>query len=656
MLQSIRDHAQGWLAWIIIIILGLLFAFWGIARLMTGGGSGSASQTIATINGQSITSDQFNITYERLKRQLELESGNNFVINQQVQNKLKQQTLKMLVTNQVLTEAALDAGYRITPDQIDTVLASMPLFQVNGQFSNDRFATILNALMYTESAFLAQLQSDMLLNQLQVGLVATAFALPNEVNNVYRLINQTRDVQYVIIPLSKFSNNVTVNPAMEQAFYKKQQNLFKIPEQVSISYIELSLAQIQAGLKFTDAQLQQYYQSNTDNFSSPAQWQIAHILVKVPVDAHAPQVNQAQAKIVALEKQLKDGANFADVAKKNSDDILSAKQGGELPWFNTGALGDDIQNALTKLKPGEFSKPIKTQYGFEIIKLIAQKPQQVEPFAKVRAQVQTMLAQEKAQELFANQSDQLSDLTYTNSDNLTAAASALHLTINTTPLFSRNGSKTGITSNSKVIAAAFSQSVLTEGNNSDVIQLDPNTQVVIRVQEHKPAAIKPFTEVQSEINAMLKKQEAEKQAQTYGQTLLQKIQQGADIQTLTSSDNLSLEKFAHVGRHDDKLDTLLLETAFDLARPSTANGVTSQEVQLPNGDYAVVMVTGVYDGNSANISADEKTAYQQQIAANYGHLDFELYVRQQMANSKIKIDQSAVQQQMAANAATEGSV
>lgn len=645
MLQGIRERAQGWLAWTIITLVLIAFGFWGVSRFMTDW-SHNTSQYVAKVNNQTITQNDFNVTYERVKRQLQVELGSNFVLNQQTEKKIKQETLKLLVLNALLSQAAFKEGYRITPAQLNTVLTTFPSFQVNGHFSPEKFQEVLNALMYNQDAFFTQLRSDMIQNQLEMGFTSSAFALLSDIDSTYRLLNQTRDIQYLMIPHKMFSNNVTVTPQEEQNYYNSHLSQFKTPEQVSLAYIELSLPAIVAKLQFSDQELKQYYQDNIESFTIPIQWQIAHILVSIPPKATALQLSQAQNKIKDVASKLQNGAGFGELAKAYSDDIVSAKEGGILPWFSGNGLGSDYENIAMKLKTGQITPITKTHYGFELIKLIAVKPKHVLPFEQVHVQVKNMLAQERAQKVFADQADQLSNLTYANGTTLEPAAETLGLPIKTTDLFGREGGKTGILSNPKVVAAAFSQNILSQGYNSDVIQLDPNTQIVLRIAQHRAEHLQPFSVVQSEIAKKLTLTAESQKAMDFANQLLAKLQQGAEPKTLTKADNLQWVSFNNIGRHDTEINPLIINKAFSLQRPTAKNPIQFARTALPNGDYALVLVKKVIDGDVAKLTPTTRAAFKQRLASNYGHADYQLFVKALMEKAKIKFDKKTITAEM----------
>jgi peptidyl-prolyl cis-trans isomerase D len=639
MLQNIRDKSQGVLAWIVVIVIIATFALWGIHSYAT---SSKNPNIAAKVNGMAISISDVNASYERLRQQQHLQLGAEFSLNQAGELQLKKQALQQLIISNVLINSANHAGYRVTTNQVNEALLQIPAFQVNGQFSPDRFHEIVNSILYSQDAFLADMRESMLINQVQGGYVNSAFALPSDVTKAVQLVNQKRDISYVIIPAARFVHDVIVTPSEIQNYYASHQNEFQSPEQVRLEYIEVSLPAIKANLHFDQTKLQQYYENNLQNYTQPASWHVAQILIKVPQNATPDQIKAAMQKAQEVETKLQTGTDFASLAKQYSDDVASADKGGELPWFTAGSLDPAFEKAVASLqKEGDITLPIKTGYGFSIIKLLGEKKPQVLPFAQVTAQVQNALAEDQAEQAFADANDKLSNLTYANPDSLDVAAKTLDLPIQTTDFIDRQGTKEGITANPHVITAAFSSDVLQQNDNSDVIQIDPNNVVVVRVKDHKPAAVLPLSDVQDTIQTELLNKKAQQKAQQLGQQLIQQLQDRQFTpEKLARQYSLPWQVDENVGRYDSRVDAAILTQAFRLAHP-TQSLVSAGGLALTSGDYALIIVNAVHEGVLQNTDTIQKRIFTEEVEKNFGSMDYELYVRRLMKNAKIKLNEDA---------------
>lgn len=633
MLQSIHERIQSWVACIIIAVLILAFGLWGVERYT---GNSNAKRTVAKINGYEITQAEFNATYQRLKRQQELQTTKqNFNLTSDSENNLKQESLKQLINTYVLSQSAKQQGYRVTPGQINYVLSTTPSFLNDGKFSIERFQQVLNALFYSEGSFLSQLSSDMLINQIELGFVTSDFALPNEIKQAYQLVNQTRNISYIQIPISRFTSTISVNDAEVEQYYQAHQQQFLTPEQVSIEYLELKLPEIKNSLTFSDSQLKDYYENNKNNYASAKEWQIAQILVRKPKPDNEAERKATESKLKQIEEQLKAGKSFTDVAKEYSDDTATKNQGGILPWVTPEMLESDQTQVITTLKVGEVSKPFNTQYGYLIVKLLNEKPSRIKPFEEVKTQIENSLISQKAQEAFADKSDKLANLSYANPESLADVAKELNLAIKSTEPFSREGGSTDLTKNPKIIAAAFSSDVLENKNNSNVITLDDETQIVLRIKAHNTAIVKSLTEVKNDIIKLLTIQKATKEAESIAKKIIADYQKGKNLKQLATEYKLNLQNSTNVKSTDAQLDPKILEQAF--------KNQNIQSLKLPNQDYVVIKVEKITDGDFSKIAVTEENSLQKQLTDEYGEMDYDLYVAEQIKNAKIKTEKNLVQ-------------
>jgi peptidyl-prolyl cis-trans isomerase D len=635
MLQSIRDRSQGWLTGVIIFLVCAAFALWGIHSYT---GNNAQPDIVAKVNRHAIRQADLNFAYEHLRQQQQMQLGADFVFDQKLASQLKEQALNQLIMGQLLTQAAQREGFRVSMAEVGSALLMIPIFQINGEFSRARFNEVLNGMMYSEKQFLADLQTTMLTGQVRSGFVESAFALPSEIETAVRLVNQKRDLGYLIVPLTRFGNNTQISTAEALAYYNQHQTEFVKPEQVSLEYVELSLPQIAAEQHFTPEQLQQFYQNNLSNYTRPERWQVARILVKTPQEANAQQIAAAKARADEIAQHIHTGENFAKLAQTYSDDKNSANKGGALGWISPGTIDPAVEKVISSLaKPGDVSAPVQTKEGFNLIKLLAVEKPQVTPFAKAHAQVEKAMAQQKAAHIFADASDKLSNLTYANPGSLDVAVKTLGLPVKTTDFFDRQGGKDAVTSNPKVIAAAFSNDVLLNNNNSSVIELNPDTLLVLRIKQHKLAKQQPFTEVQNNVVQQLKTQAAKQQAQVLGAQILQQLKQGKNPEQLAQQNKLTWRTVPAATRFSNQASSLLLSAAFRMPRPVNSSNPSRAGITLPNGDYAVLVLTAVHDGIFNQAADVQRRVYREQLENSLGQLDYALYVRGLERKAKIVV-------------------
>jgi peptidyl-prolyl cis-trans isomerase D len=628
MLQSIRDKTHGWIAGIIISLLILSFALWGIHSYL---GGGSVSDVVAKVNGSDINQGQLTVAYERLKRQMELQKANTDL--QAPDTNLKSRALQSLVNLQVLKQASLEQNYRISQSQVENYLEEMPDFKVNGQFSASRFQQILNATLYSTNDFLELVKTTLLIDQPRLGVIFSSFSLPNEVNGSIDLINQERDIRYIMLPMQNFLNQpVTISQDTIQKYYNSHLEDFKKPEQVNVEYIVVSAKEIMNSLHPSDAELKKYYDENADSFNLPAKWKFVSLVIPVASNSTPEMLKQAEAKASEIYAKVEQGADLNTIARDYSlskDSIISHD------FITLNAVPAEVQSVLTAITAPQVIKPIKVNNGFLVIKITDYKKPEPQLFDQVKDQVKEALIVPKAEEQFANVKEKLANITYEHPESLKSAADELGLSIQVSKMFSRDKGDDDISNNSKIRDAAFSSDVLNSKNNSDVIPLSNDEVVVLRIKSHTPSAALPLSDVQNQISEKLKSIEINNRVTQHANEILQKLQTGANPDDVVKQYNLVWTNAGWLTRHTTKIDSAILDVAFDLPRPATINKSYAL-AKVPSG-YALVGLISIKNGALAR--SDDYDAFSEQVQNTQGLLEYELYKQSLMEQAKIVIEQ-----------------
>ena len=300
MLQTIRENTQGWIAGIIISIIILTFALWGIHSYFVGGGNNT---TVAEVNGTEISKEQLTIAYERLRRQAQAQFGAG--VTSKDEAALKERALKSLIEVEMLQQASNAEGFLISNTQIDNYLESMPEFQVNGQFSIEKFQELLASTMLSTSEFLDIIKTSLLIGQPKLGIILTSFALPYETNYTISLVNQERDISYINIPLQYFlAQPITITSDQIKTYYDQHQADFMTPEQMNVDYIQLSLSDLINKENPADSELKRFYNENINSYTQPTAWKLIGILVPVAQNATAEEIKKAKANADTLAGEI----------------------------------------------------------------------------------------------------------------------------------------------------------------------------------------------------------------------------------------------------------------------------------------------------------------------------------------------------------------
>ncbi|MCW8385899.1 SurA N-terminal domain-containing protein [Fluoribacter dumoffii] len=623
MLQKLNERIQGVVAWLVVILIGITFTLFGVDYYLQ---SRQTTNAKVTVNGEPVTMQSFENNYRRARSMQDIEQ-----MTAADEKKLQNQVLDQMVTNAVLVQAALKNGFDVSSNQANAAILNIPQFQEDGHFSAQKYQQALNAALFTQSSFQNEVKQGMLLNQQRFAFMGSSFALPDEIDRFVSLYMQSRDYDYLTVPASAFEKNVHISPAEIASYYKEHKKDFMSPEKVSLDYVTLSMHDIKNQIKVSEDDAKRYYEDNQSSYLIPASWQVAHILFAVPGDASQADLEKAQKKANdAYQLLLKKPDQFDHLVATLSDDKLSVADKGVLPWITAGGQNNYNQILSGLTKPGQISPPEKTKHGYEIFKLVAYKPVSKKSFSEVASAIKEQLINEAAQTKYTQALEQLSDLSYQTPDSLQPVAEALNLKIEQTQPFSRSAGIDAITKNKQIINTAFSHDVLDLRNNSEPIQIDNDSVVVIRVNQHWAEKEQPLENVEDQINKILVKKTAEAKAKEIGMSLLNPVEDKQQ-QELIHTNNLSWKSVVKSTRDNDKVETDINDVAFNLLRPENRSGLV-----LPNGDYVVVRLKQIHDGKLSTLDREQQDSLIQQIEASYGMMDYDLYVKSLINRAQIE--------------------
>ena len=502
-IQAFRDNIPKWLTGIILVLIIGPFALWGINSYFTA----STDTSVATVNGTEISPQDFTQAYQDEYQQMERMFGSAFKPSMINEKRLREEVLQRLINQSLVAQHVVKLHYGISDAQLVAAVQKVPAFQVDGKFSAQVYASALQGAGYTATSFERRERQNLAIGQLQDGIRNSVFVTQPELQQAVAVRDQQRELAYIVIQPTPFLKHVKISDAAVAAYYKANAKHFMTPEKVSLSYVALDQAQLAQTIKPTEADLKAEYEQQLAGFKQKEARKAQHILIAV--SGNNPKADAAaKAKAEEVLKKLKAGTSFAKLAAKYSDDPGSAKQGGDLGWVTKGMMVKPFEDALFAIKKvGNVVGPIRTKYGYHIIKLDGIRAPTTKPFSEVRAKLASEYAKKKAEDQYFALGDQLANLAYEHPDSLSAVSKQLNLPIETVADVTQNAG-TGIASNPAVRTAAFSDGVLNQGLNSVPIKLGPNHVVVIRVKDHIPSEQKPLAAVRDEIVGILQQQQA----------------------------------------------------------------------------------------------------------------------------------------------------
>lgn len=623
MLEKLNQKIQGIFAWVIISIITITFALFGVEYYMQ---SKQVSPPKVEVNGEPITIQEYNSQYQRHLRLI-----NPADLTRDKEEKLKLQISEEMIMKTIAVQAATANGFAIMLPQVFNMIQNISQFHEEGHFSRDRYKQLLSNAHFTPESFQTDVQQGMLINQQQFSIDKTAFALPYEIQRFVQLFLQTRDYAYIIIPYQKYLQQVKVDESEIAKYYEKHKSSFRTNEQVQLDYVQLSMQDIRDKIHISESELKKYYDENKSSFTTPAQWQVSHIYLSYPKDANMAEQNRIRKKAEELATQLQQSPDkFDSDVKKYSDDKYSVTQNGVLPLIVAGQSDYD-QYLINETVPGKITAAIQTPKGYEIFKILAYQPPHTNSFEEVKQVVEDQLRTEKLQTVFSRALEQMSDLAYQTPDTLGPVANALKLKVQHSPYFSREGGGSDLLKNPHLIQATFSKEVLDEGNNSEPVQIDNNTVVVLRVANRKPESEQSLAEVKSEIEAVLRKQQAELEAKKIGEAILAQKNNIAEQNKILGLNQLNWQSVQNDRRSEEKnRDTQSINYfAFQLS------GVGMSGKVMNDGNYAIVNLKTIRMGDYKSLTKDQDKAVIHQIEALNGAMTYDLYMRSLLKNAKI---------------------
>lgn len=634
MLQSIRDRATGPTAWFIVGLITVPFALWGIDSYV----SAPTNPKVAEVGKTDITRVQLQRAYDQSYQRLQELMGANFQPDMIDTAQLRRGALDTLVREALLNQHADAQGYRASDVQIMQSLRSQDTFQRDGSFSAERYKEVLSRSGYTPASYESRLRRALAVEQLQSGLISTAFVTDKDVDVALSLIKQERQISYLSLPLERYRAKAKITAAQIEARYKLDADRYRTAEKIKLNYVELN-RQALPDAKAPDQEiLQAIYDAEVKSrFTQPERRRARHILVRIDDDVDE---RSAKSKITALKERILSGETFDSVAKEASDDLGSRTQGGDLGWVGRGVMVPEFEEALYALEQGVISEPVLTSFGWHLIRADEVEAETVKAFAdaEVQAELLSLYRQKEEATRFEQLAKQLDELSFDFPEDLNAVAEALGVQVQSSEWLTREGGP-GIGGQSAVIQAAFSPEVLDRRENSAPIKLTADRLVVIRVADYAPAEQRPLETVADEIREALQTEYAEQQSLADAKAGLEKLNSGAGLQSVAGELGLTAKTPGWIARDEAEVDTVIVQQAFGMPRPAGEQPVFAR-AQTAQGQVLIAL-RAVRDGD-ATATQEEREALRRNLMAAQGQAEFSAYLKQTQDEISVDIDEEQI--------------
>jgi len=551
----------------------------------------------AKVNGEEISVQQVQGLVLQQRQRLAQMFGGQLPPNMN-EDVIKNQALDQVVNEVLLRQVSEKNGYRASNQEVYDTISGIEAFQVNGQFDSQTYEELLASQRRSKSEFEMQIRDNISNQQFAQAVTGAAFIPASTVSKYQSLQNQTRNVETFTLSKSKYESDITVSADEIKQEFDANANNYMTTERVKLSYVILKQDDIGASLTPEDDALKLFYEDNASRYIEPEQRKLAHILIKIEDDKK----EEAQSKAQAFYDQIQAGdKTFEELAVTESDDELASKKNGEIGLISQGEMGVQFDTAAfspTLLK-GAMSKVVETEAGFEIIKVLDVIPSRTKSFDEVKAEVEALYRSEKSESLFLEQSDKLQTLAFENDSSLDEAADAIGAEVLTSEWINKDNNLQATEENPlsspKVVTAAFGDEVLNSGKNSELIELDAKSVVVVRLQDHELPKQKELTEVESEIKALLSAKKLNELLIEKGDDALKRLSDSSSWDALkdlgVTTENIV--KSEGLKRDDRTLPRALVSKIFSMKKPESGNSF--DKAILPNGEYVLIALSKVTD-------------------------------------------------------------
>lgn len=656
MLQTLRDKTSGWMATVILGLLIIPFAFVGVQDYF----QQSNSQAAATIRTPpawwqsapswwpaSVFWDEIEVTQAEFRERLEQErqqaraqQGEGFDARAFDSADNKRRILESLIDERVQQLWAQQRGLAVSDEMVRKAIMDIPAFQVDGRFDLQRYRLALASMQPARS----ERQFEELVRRgLEQSLVTTAvggsnFVTPGELKRIIALLGERRDVTLLELPAPP-ADTAPVTAAEIDASYRANQSAYRAPETVTLEYVEMDAASMPAPA-VDEAALRQRYEEEKSRFTAQEQRLASHILVEVPKDAPAAAVETARKEAAALASKARAGGDFEALARASSNDPGSAAAGGDLGWVGRGMMTGPFEQALFGMQAGQVSEPVRTDFGWHVIKLREVQAGQQQPFEQVREALAAEYLETERERAFNELSSRVVDAALKNPSSLGPAARAAGLPVRTAGPIAR-GQGTGIVTNPAVQRMAFSESAIQDGTISDPIEVGPNRSVILRVTGHTPARQRPLAEVRDQVAAAVRTERVRKAVEQRAKAIVARVQGGQPIDQVAAAEGLAAPRpVTGVPRGGAIAGEGVSEAIF--ATPVTQGQRPVSFEVLDDGRAVVFAVDRVVPGTMEELPAEQRESFKAQIASLRGYADVQAMLKEMRRGMRIEVREDAL--------------
>lgn len=627
MLQRIRDrlHGSKWLAWAALAPIAATFMIWGGSNSLDFSNAGR--EDAAVVDGEKIPATDAVEAWSDTQQRWSQQFGTEVPAEQRA--RIQENILDNLVMRKVMQRRMDEENFRVSEQRILSEIEKIPAFRnEDGKYDAALARQVLAANGITERELFNQTRNSLVLNQLEAGLGSSYFLMPDETRRLFDLENEEREIEFVKFDAAQLAGSEAIDDASVQKYYADNGDRFMTTESVSLEYAELRVEQVATQVAPTEADLRKLYDENREAYVLEERRRASHILITVEGDDDAAARKQAESVLA----EARSGKDFAELARKYSKDSSTAVSGGELGFVQHKDFPGPFGDTLFGMKVGDIAGPVKSQFGYHLIKLEEVQAGEAKPFDQVRAELDTQYRQDKAAEIFSERQDQIAALLEKGETDLDKIAQSLGLTRGSIAQFLRGGGAEPLGSNTELQDVVFDDATLSQGKIGGPVALGEDRLVLVKVTGHRKAEVKPLAEVREQIVQLLRHDRGIEAAKAAAAALVPKLEGGEKLATLAPTLKVAVEPARFVGRGDPSIPAALGTAVFETPRPAGKPVVKS--ATLDDGSTVVFVLTRT---RVSDTSGNPQLVQQQnaRLAQRSGSGDVAAYFNEAKRKAKI---------------------
>jgi peptidyl-prolyl cis-trans isomerase D len=614
---------------VILALITLPFAFFGVDYYFRGGGSATE---VARVGGETISQVEFANAISDQQDRMRQSAGKDYDPTVFSNPEVRYSMLEQLIGQRVLDQQVRRGNLRVSDAQLAQFIGELAPFQEDGKFSRTKYEQLLISQNMTPLAFEQRVRQELTVAPLQEPIANGNITATSNIERYLALLDQQRQVAVATVSADAYLKDVKIDDAAVKAFYDANQGVFQVPDEVKIEYLVLTPDSLMGQITVDPAEVKKQYDDNVKQYTKVEERQASHILVAVKPDATEADKAAAKQKAEALAASArKTPAKFAELAKQNSQDPGSAGQGGDLGSFaRDGSMVKPFQDAVFSGKQGDIVGPVQTDFGWHIIRITGVKPGKTQSLDEAKPQIEQDLKRQKATRKFVEAADQFQNLVYEQADSLQAAAKGLNLEVKTTPMLTRAQVQALAQNSPKLVQAVFSAESLQAKRNTEALEVAPNTLMAARVLDYKPATTRPFDDVKVEIRRQLERNAASELAQKTAKEKLALLEQGKDAGLSFGKPVTLTRNQPQPGFPPDALIKIFQANANKL--PAYVGAPAER------GSFSVYKVTQVVTPPATD--PERLKAFNNRVGDQVGHELFNAYLASLKSKADVKINQA----------------